>query len=155
LHLASTAVVAIDHVAAQPDAPDDIDGDLRPIGSASDVGADEYGIPAPAAVTDLRVTQAVTSTGELTATLHWTAPSDAVTATLRYLDTFITKANWDGALSLDDALPGSTEVYTAVVPYSSGTIYFALKTQGVGGTSNLSNNAFWPYLDVYVPLLLK
>ena len=155
LHLASTATVAIDQVTAPSDALDDIDGDLRPIGSASDVGADEYGIPAPAAVTDLRVTQVVTNTGELTVTLHWTAPSGAVTTTLRYLDAFITEANWDSAPSLTDTLPGSIEVYTAVVPYSGGTIYFALKTQGIGGKSNLSNNAFWPHCDVYLPLLLN
>jgi len=38
----------------------------------------------PDAVTDLRVTQAVTSTTTLTATLRWTAPTDAVTTTLRF-----------------------------------------------------------------------
>ncbi|MFN2273018.1 MAG: hypothetical protein ACK2US_19420 [Anaerolineae bacterium] len=155
LHLVSTASAAIDQVAAPIDAPDDVDGDLRPIGSASDVGADEYGIPAPVAVTDLRATQAVAGTGELTATLRWTAPSNAITTTLRYSNTLITEANWDGALSLTDTLPGSAEVYTAVVPYSGGTIYFALRTQGAGGLSNLSNNAFWPHLDVYLPLVLK
>jgi hypothetical protein len=155
LHLASTATVAIDQVAAPLDVPDDVDGDLRPIGSASDVGADEYGIPAPAAVTDLRVTQAITSTGELTVTLRWTAPADAITTTLRYSTDFITEAGWGSALPITDTLPGSAEVYTAVVPYSGGTIYFALKTQGIGGTSGLSNNAFWPRRDVYLPLVLK
>jgi hypothetical protein len=119
------------------------------------VGADEYGIPAPAAVTDLRVTQAITSTGELTVTLRWTAPADAITTTLRYSTDFITEAGWGSALPITDTLPGSAEVYTAVVPYSGGTIYFALKTQGIGGTSGLSNNAFWPRRDVYLPLVLK
>jgi hypothetical protein len=155
LHLASTASAAIDQVTAPIDVPDDVDGDLRPIGSASDVGADEYGIPAPVAVTDLRVTQAVASTGELTATLRWTAPPDAITTTLRYSGDLITAANWDSALLLTDTLPGSAEVYTAVVPYGGGTTYFALKTEGAGGLSNVSNNAFWPHLDVYLPLVLK
>jgi hypothetical protein len=197
LHLASTAGVAIDQVTAPTDVPDDVDGDLRPIGSASDVGADEYGIPAPVAVTDLRVSWVVASTGELTeksqeasslvegmngkaedfgatasegfslrkprrfapgsltATLRWTAPPDAVTATLRYSGDLITAANWDSALLLTDTLPGSAEVYTAVVPYGGGTTYFALKTEGAGGLSNVSNNAFWPHLDVYLPLVLK
>ena len=155
LHLASTASAAIDQVTAPVDAPDDVDGDLRPIGPASDVGADEYGIPAPVAVTDLRVTQAVTSAGELTATLRWTSPPDAITTTLRYSGDPITAANWDSALLLVNALPGSTEVYTAVVPYGGGTIYFALRTQGAGGLSDVSNNAFWPHLDVRLPLVLK
>ncbi|MBN1979778.1 MAG: hypothetical protein JW918_20480 [Anaerolineae bacterium] len=155
LHLASTASAAIDQVAAPIDAPDDVDGDLRPIGSASDVGADEYGIPAPVAVTDLRVTQAVAGTGELTATLRWTAPPDAITTTLRYSGDLITAANWDSALPLADGLPGSAEVYTAAVPYGGGTIYFALKTEGAGGLSHVSNNAFWPRRDVRLPLVLK
>ena len=42
LHLASTASVAIDQVAAPAEVVDDIDGDVRPVGPSSDVGADEY-----------------------------------------------------------------------------------------------------------------
>jgi hypothetical protein len=42
LHLASTASVAIDQVAAPTEVVDDIDGDVRPVGPSSDVGADEY-----------------------------------------------------------------------------------------------------------------
>ena len=49
LHLANTANNAIDQVTAPGDVADDIDGDSRPIGSAADIGADEYGIPAIAA----------------------------------------------------------------------------------------------------------
>jgi hypothetical protein len=47
LHLASTASVAIDQVAAPAEVVDDIDGDGRPVGPSSDVGADEHrpGIP--------------------------------------------------------------------------------------------------------------
>ena len=133
----------------------DIDGDLRPIGSASDVGADEYGIPAPAAVTDLRVTGAVTSTGVLTAVLRWTAPADAVTTTLRYSGTLIAESSWNSATLLTDKLPGDTEVYTAVVPYVGETIYCALRTRGAGGQSDLSNSAFWPRTGACLPLMLK
>jgi hypothetical protein len=50
LHLAPTAVGAIDQVAAPGDVVDDIDGDSRPIGSASDIGADEYREPAAHAI---------------------------------------------------------------------------------------------------------
>jgi hypothetical protein len=42
LHLAATATAAIDQVAAPLDVSGDIDGDPRPVGSASEVGADEY-----------------------------------------------------------------------------------------------------------------
>jgi hypothetical protein len=42
LHLLPTATVAIDRVAAPPGVLDDLDGDVRPFGPASDVGADEH-----------------------------------------------------------------------------------------------------------------
>jgi hypothetical protein len=146
-------------VTAPADVTDDVDADPRPIGSASDVGADEYGAPAPpppAAVTDLRVTQAVTDIGTLTATLRWTAPTDAATTTLRYANALITtETDWDSATPLA-SLSGTAETYTAVVPYSSGTVYFALKTQNAGGDwSSLSNNAFWPQRNVYLPLICR
>jgi hypothetical protein len=155
LHLAATATNAIDQVVAPAEVSDDIDGDTRPIGSASDIGADEYGISPPAVVTDLRVSQAVTTTGMLTATLRWTAPTGALTTTLRYSNAFITTGNWSSAILLTDTLTGTAEIYTATIPYSGGTVYFALKTQGVGGESNLSNNAFWPHVDIYLPLILR
>jgi hypothetical protein len=155
LHLASTATAAIDLVAAPPDAPDDIDGDLRPVGPASDVGADEYRPPPPAAVTDLRVTDAITGTSVLTTVLVWSAPADAITTTLRCSETLIAESSWDGATLLTDALPGDAETYMAVVPYAEETVYFALKTYGTGGQSDLSNNAFWPVIEVCLPLILK
>jgi hypothetical protein len=46
VHLASTAAAAIDQVTAPADVVDDVDGDPRPLGVASDVGADEYREPA-------------------------------------------------------------------------------------------------------------
>jgi hypothetical protein len=156
LHLLATATDAIDQAASLAEVADDFDGDARPIGSAPDVGADEYGMPPPAAVTDLRVTHAITASGTLTATLRWAAPADAVTTTLRYSGTLITEANWAGAPLLTDTLPGSVETYTATVPYDDSTVYFALKSQNAeGGWSDLSNNAFWPYWNVYLPLVLR
>jgi hypothetical protein len=110
----------------------------------------------PAAVTDLRVTAAITGTGTLTATLRWTAPMNAVTTTLRHSESAITESNWDGASLLTDSLPGSSEVFTAAVPYVGGSAYFALKTQNAEGVpSDLSNNAFWPQHDVYLPLMVR
>ncbi|MBC7249333.1 MAG: right-handed parallel beta-helix repeat-containing protein [Anaerolineae bacterium] len=129
------------------------------VGSAPDIGAFEYGAGAPAAVTDLRVTDALTAAGTLTATLRWTAPTNAVTYTLRYSDGLINDTNWPGAVALTvpfTATPGSTEWLTASITYDSGTIYFALKSQNAGGNwSALSNNAFWPHHDVYLPLVLR
>jgi hypothetical protein len=42
LHLSATATAAIDQVAAPADVSEDIDGDPRPVGGASDIGADEF-----------------------------------------------------------------------------------------------------------------
>ena len=42
LHLSASATTAIDQVTAPADVADDYDGEARPIGSAADVGADEY-----------------------------------------------------------------------------------------------------------------
>jgi hypothetical protein len=159
LHLRDTATAAIDQAAALLEVTDDIDGDARPIGPAPDIGADEYGEPAPpppAAVTDLHVTRAVTTAGLLTITLAWTAPANAVTTTLRYAGALLTEANWGPADLLTDTLAGSAEVLTATVPYLLGTLYFALKTQNAAGDwSALSNNAFWPARKVLLPLMYK
>ena len=156
LHLTSTASGAIDQAATLANVSDDYDRDARPIGAAPDVGADEYGAPPPATVTDLRVTQAITDTGTLTGTLRWTAPTDGITYTLRYSGTLITEANWTDASLLTGTLPGSAETFTATVPYGGNTVYFALKSQnGNGDWSALSNNGFWPHFDVYLPLVLR
>jgi hypothetical protein len=155
LHLVSTAVNAIDEVTAPAEVSDDIDGHLRPIGSNSDIGADEHGIPVPVAVSDLRVTRAVTASNVLTATLRWTAPANALTTTLRYSGTLITAANWNNAMLLTNNLSGTVSIFTATVPYRAGIAYFALKTQNGTGWSPLSNNAFWPQQTVYLPIILK
>jgi hypothetical protein len=49
LHLVGTATRAIDQAVPLDEVTDDFDGDARPFGPASDVGADEYGALAPAA----------------------------------------------------------------------------------------------------------
>jgi hypothetical protein len=155
LHLASTATPAIDQVTAPTGVTDDYDGDSRPLGSASDVGADEYGTLPPSAVGDLRVTHAVTATGTLTATLRWTAPANAITTTLRYSGNLLTEANWTSALLLTGTLSGAAQTHTATVSYISGTAYFSLKSQNAEGVwSALSNNAFWPRQDIYLPLVM-
>jgi hypothetical protein len=158
LHLSASASSAIDQgvVITASLCDEDIDGDSRPIGPARDIGADEYGIPLPTAVADLRVTHGVTKTGTLTATLRWTAPRNAVTTTLRYSGTLIREDNWTFATLVPGTLPGEAEGLTTTMPYNSGMIYFALKSQNSEGEwSTLSNNGFWPGFDVWVPLVLR
>ncbi len=157
LHLLDTAMAAIDQAGAVSGVSDDYDGDGRPIGPAADIGADEYGLPAPGRVSNLRVTQAITGSGWVTVTLAWTPPSNAVTTTLRYAIAPITEANWAGATLLTGSLPGSAATFTAAnLPYAGGTLYFALKSQNAEGAgSSLSNNTFWPGWEVYLPLLKR
>lgn len=108
----------------------------------------------PSAVSDLRVTAAITGAGTLTATLRWTPLSSALTTTLRYLNNPITDLNWNSGITLTSNVIGNS--YTAVVPYSSGVRYFALKSQdATGAWSGLSNNAFWPYHAVFLPVLRR
>ena len=154
LHLLPAAAAAIDQGAALSAGlcDDDIDGDARPIGPARDIGADEYGIPAPVAVTDLRVSQVVLGSGDLTVTLRWTPPAGVVTTTVRYDAQPITAANWDAAL--DFATGGVLDTATNTIPYDDGTRYFAVRTHNEGGWSALSNLAFWPHNDVYLPLVV-
>ena len=112
--------------------------------------------PAPAAVTNLRVTQATSGSGALTASLAWTPPGEAITTTLRYSAAPITAANWSSAALLTAALPGGLSSYDATLPYTGGPVYFALKTQDLEGDwSGLSNNAFWPHFDVSLPLVRR
>jgi hypothetical protein len=92
LHLLASATAAIDQAIALPDVSDDFDGDTRPIGSAPDVGADEYGT-----VTSLALTSP--TGGEVWAMgsqrqIRWTA-SDGITQTnLSYsTDGFVSHTN--------------------------------------------------------------
>jgi hypothetical protein len=136
---------------------DDYDGDPWPIGSAADIGADEYGLPTPAAVSDLRITQTITGSGSVTVTLVRTPPPSAMTTTLRYAAAPITEANWSGTTQLTGSLSSGANTYTAAdIAYLGGILYFALKSQNAEGTwSSLSNNAFWPDREVFLPLVRR
>lgn len=118
----------------------------------------------PAAVNNLRVAEARTASGTLpttlTATLCWTAPTGAVTYTLRHSDSLISDANWDSAVALTvpftASAPGSGEWFIPSIPYTGGSVYFALRSQNTDGVwSALSNNAFWPRRDTFLPILIK
>jgi hypothetical protein len=140
---------AVDQASPAQSSGDDILGNTRLVGAAPDLGAFEES-SRPATVANLRVTQAG-GAGPVTATLRWAAPPNAITTTLRYSNVLITNANWNSAPLLTNTLPGSANIYTATVPYSGGTLYFALKSQNAAGESALSINAFWPHWDVYLP----
>ena len=155
LHLVASATAAIDQAATLADVPDDFDGDARPIGPAPDVGADEYDFPPPARASGFRVSRAVTDSTTLTATLIWTSPAEAVTVTLRYSSAFITEDNWAAAALLTDTLPGSTETFTATVPYGGGTVYFGHRSQDALGQWSAPANGFWPASYVYLPLVSR
>ena len=105
-------------------------------------------------VSDLRVTSAITSTDTLTATVAWTPPASAITVAVRYSLHPITQANWNSALLLKGDLPGLARVYTATVPYTTTTSFFALRWQDVAGVwADTSNSAFWPSHPTYLPLV--
>ncbi len=107
-------------------------------------------------VMDLKVTNAVTSTGVLTATLGWTPPVTAMTITLRWDDSPITEANWSAANPFAGPLPGNASSRTKPVPYTGGWAYFALKSQTADGTwSPLSVIAFWPSRETYIPMVTR
>ena len=156
LHLSLTAVAAIDQASPHSDVTDDFDGDPRPFGIAPDVGADEYRPAVPDPVTDLRITAAITGGGTLTASLSWTSPPNALTSTLRYSHTRITISNWPSATLLTNTLPYSNETFVATIPHSGGIAYFAHRAQNSEGRwSALSNNAFWPSVELYLPLVMR
>ncbi len=155
LHLLPGATAVIDQGVplAAGLCDDDIDGDPRPIGPARDIGADEYGIPAPAAIRDLRVIQATLDGGNLTVTLRWTPPVAAITTTVRYAAQPLTAATWD--VAADFATGDVIHTATHTLSYNSGVRYFAVRTHNTGGWSPLSNLAFWPHYDIYLPLVLR
>jgi hypothetical protein len=156
LHLRADAGAAIDQGSSLPSGAcdEDIDGDARPSAGGYDIGADEFIQPYPASVDDLRIIQAVASSSTLTITLEWTPPAATVTTTLRYDGERITEASWLNAPVLGGELPPGTDSYTAHLPSPLGTVFFALKTHSEAGIeSRLSNNAFWPEIRTWMPLI--
>lgn len=151
LHLTAAAVDVIDRVSAPSGVTEDIDGQSRPIGMASDVGADEYGVEKPQAVRDLRVTEAVIGPETVAVTLRWTPPPGAASAVLRYSPAPILESNWNAAVHLTGVSATSAN-HVAVLPYIRGKLYFAYKSQNSAGVwSDLSNIASWPVGELFLP----
>jgi hypothetical protein len=156
-HLKSTSP-AIDSGIMLNEVADDFAGVSRPRGGGYDIGA--YESPFSARVRDLRVVTTVGDAPTLTVTLRWTAPAAAITYTMRNSDALLTAANWDDApiiiVPFTASAPGSSEWLTTSVDYAGGILHFALKAQNSAGFwSGLSNNAFWPHLDLYLPLVMR
>ena len=155
LHLLPTAADAIDQADTIMNVTDDYDGNIRPLGAAPDIGADEFGdiTSRPSAVTDL-VVSGILIPDAFHATLTWSAATDSVTTTIRYTYTHITDSNWEGAFLLTDSLPGDLDTYTADIPIVNEPVFIALKTQNFDGKwSRLSNNTFWPQRKTWLPII--
>jgi hypothetical protein len=58
LHLLASATNAIDHAPALGSVTNDFDGDTRPRGASSDIGADEFVVLTPPVITDFRLVAA-------------------------------------------------------------------------------------------------
>ncbi|GAF81270.1 unnamed protein product, partial [marine sediment metagenome] len=157
LHLLPSATAATDQADTLANVTDDFDGDSRPIGAAPDIGADEFGdaVAPPSAVTDLEASGFLIPDA-FHAALTWSPTSESVTTTIRYTYTQLTESNWEAATLLTDSLPGYIDTYDADIPIVNETVFIALKTQNAAGEwSRLSNNAFWPQRQTWLPLILN
>jgi hypothetical protein len=107
-------------------------------------------------VQNLRIRQASASGGTLQLTLDWTPPSSAALTAIHYASAPLTAASWDSAAVLSASMPGSQATFTGSLPYTGGTVYFALKAQNVKGEwSDLSNPVWYPSFDTHLPLMRK
>ncbi len=119
-----------------------------------------YPNPPPATIGNLQVTDVITGNGVLTTTLNWNAPTNAVTYTLYISDALITESNFGNAISVTvpftAANAGMPESFTTPVAYAGAPLYFAIRSQNqFGDWSFVSNNAFWPHWNIYLPVILK
>jgi len=148
---------AIDAGAVVPEVGQDFVGVARPTGATHDIGA--YESPFSGQVRDLRITGVSGSAPNLVVTLRWTAPLGAVTYTMRGNDTPVTADNWDSSaiipVSISPSAPGTVEQLTVPAYQVGDVLYIALRAQLNDGTwSDVSNNAFWPQIPVYLPMVV-
>ncbi len=142
LHLQSTASVAIDRGLALGDVSDDIDGQLRPVGTAPDIGADEF---SPALI--LSATPA-----DEALQLRWT-----VNATVPISSTWqIDYADGTTVFPPVTGLPDDTRTYT-LGGLTNGVQYTVTLRAMLGGSPFLTDTvSAMPVGNfVYLPLILK
>lgn len=112
--------------------------------------------PKPARVTNLGVNQVVAEDEHVTVTLAWSTPADAEQVMIRYATTPLTEANWSSAPLLAEVQSGEAQSVSGQIMYTSGVLYFGLKTQNTQGEwSELSNVTYWPAWGFYLPLVKK
>jgi hypothetical protein len=113
-------------------------------------------VAANPAVKHVLVTQGSAQGGTLSISLAWTPPAAAASLAMRYSAAPISDANWASASILADGLSGVLDSYSGSLPYSGGTVYFALKAQNDQGEwSVVSNNGFWPATKTALPVLWR
>ena len=108
-------------------------------------------------VSNFVITDAVESPGSLEVSFAWEEPLNiANTYEIKSHSAPITEANWSSATTLTDTLPGTAETYTTTIAYTGETRYFAIKAvNSSGDRMPISNLAFWPQQNVYLPIVIK
>lgn len=120
------------------------------------IEAVEQAPTAPTAVADLQITNLLAGTDSITATLQWTPPHDAITTTLRYGTAPLTNENWANATPLVTRTATGKQQYDAILPASDKTYFFAVRAQNSAGLwSPISNPAFWPREETYLPVIYR
>jgi hypothetical protein len=137
LHLRSTATAAIDRGVPTSDAPRDWDNEIRPIGPAADVGADEYRLfDPPVPVPDETAPVVV-----VTSPANGTVVGGTVTVSATASDNVgVTGVRFvlDGMLlgSEDTTAPYQTTWATTSAPNGSSHALLAIATDAVGNTTS-------------------
>jgi len=147
----------------------DFHGLSRPYGPGYDLGAFETHIPQ--SVWGIHSVAGQSWGDQITVTLKWSAPGQpgnagtALVYHLRYDETPITAETWELALPVtvpfSPSLPGTLESLAVTgLPWPEDTLHYVLRfalrtTDGEGNWSYLSNVAFYPGVNVYLPLLLR
>lgn len=139
LHLKSTATAAIDRGVPTTDAPLDWDNEIRPMGPASDVGADEYSVFDPTVpVPDETAPTIVVTSPESGALLGGTVTVTAMASD----DVGVTGVRFflDGVFlgSEDTAAPYQTTWATTTVSNGSSHTLFAIATDAAGNSASSS-----------------
>ena len=136
LHLKSTSTAAIDRGVATTDAPLDWDNEVRPIGPAADVGADEYSVFDPA----VPVPDTTAPTVVVSSPANGAALSGAVTVSAAASDNIgVTGVRFflDGVLlgAEDTSAPYQTMWATTTVPNGSHSL-LAIATDAAGNSAS-------------------